>query len=221
VTDTARTLAAVKALFADNGAGAISAQDARDLIESIVNPVAGGGFDLPSATLSAVKYLAPVSIPTGQTPIAWTPDFAADPSVILGASGFTSVYQGQTYPAASWVDLPWGNYVSTVQAILPNSATGRLACAVVLIDDRAAIDNFDPVFGAPGYAFEQWMSPESIQLDYAPVVSGPSKEAVWSCYLRSLKPNGRTRWGLVFVNSTGGVLSASQVSWQIAPMGPA
>lgn len=44
MTDTARTLAEVKALLADNTTGQISAQDMRDVVESIVDPVAGGGF---------------------------------------------------------------------------------------------------------------------------------------------------------------------------------
>ena len=44
MTDTARTLAAVKALLADNTSGAISPQDIRDFLESIVDPTPGGGF---------------------------------------------------------------------------------------------------------------------------------------------------------------------------------
>jgi len=44
MVDTARTLAAIKALLADNTVGAISAQDLRDVIESVVDPVPAGGF---------------------------------------------------------------------------------------------------------------------------------------------------------------------------------
>jgi hypothetical protein len=44
MTDTARTLAAIKALLADNTTENISPQDVRDAIESIANPVDNGGL---------------------------------------------------------------------------------------------------------------------------------------------------------------------------------
>lgn len=44
MTDTARTLAEIKTLLANNSTGAISAQDLRDVVESIAHPLEGEGF---------------------------------------------------------------------------------------------------------------------------------------------------------------------------------
>jgi hypothetical protein len=59
--DTARTVAQIKALLADNATGAISPQDVRDLVESIVDPVAGGGFDRPNLDADMLFILRDVS----------------------------------------------------------------------------------------------------------------------------------------------------------------
>jgi hypothetical protein len=47
MTDTARTLAEVKALLADNSGRNISAQDMRDVVESLANPIVDGGMEHP------------------------------------------------------------------------------------------------------------------------------------------------------------------------------
>jgi hypothetical protein len=54
MTDTPRTLSAILALLADNTAGDISAQDARDLVVSITSALNGSGF---------VPYYQPDAIP--------------------------------------------------------------------------------------------------------------------------------------------------------------
>lgn len=45
MTDTPRTHAEIQALFANNTSGQISPQDLRDFVESVANPVSGGGFE--------------------------------------------------------------------------------------------------------------------------------------------------------------------------------
>jgi hypothetical protein len=55
MTDTPRTLAQIKAAFANNSTGDISEQDMRDFVESLVNPVAGGGMEVPQPTFISVR----------------------------------------------------------------------------------------------------------------------------------------------------------------------
>lgn len=64
--DTPRTVSELKTIFASNASGDISAQDMRDLVESLANPVAGGlnrfiGFQYLASDYEPVA--SPVQIP--------------------------------------------------------------------------------------------------------------------------------------------------------------
>src|SRR4051812_25055292 len=56
MTDIARTVAALKALMPNNTDGEITEQTERDFVESVANPVPGGGFDWNVSANTLVAY---------------------------------------------------------------------------------------------------------------------------------------------------------------------
>lgn len=144
MTDTARTVAALKALLADNTTGSISAQDVRDVVESIVSPVLRGGFAQPyrpeplrdryavfAFTPDPGNYLTLPATGSG----AWSTEAMVLP-LAPATPGFVTAWsfdpQGWydpdyfldgsdprntwqvTYPAGSAVMLPPGAYITTL-----------------------------------------------------------------------------------------------------------
>ena len=120
MTDTPRTLAQIKAMFANNSTGDISEQDMRDFVESLVNPVTGGGFEervsqaYPGCDAVVGRYNgAGQVVPNGYgASVPWTPggplDVLYDPSGLIQTDSYFSDYWGFTFPPYSWAKLPQG-----------------------------------------------------------------------------------------------------------------
>jgi hypothetical protein len=164
MTDTARSLAAIKALLADNSTAQISPQDLRDVVESIANPIPGGGFDADlTMDYFASSHLPGLTLPGGGSPWGETKMLSMgsttnlngliDPSGWLGTS-FTSAASD---PDNAWsvdiaardaVLLPRGLYRAEwffgFTAGIPESFTN--ATAVTGAIDQAT---FDPDFSGP------------------------------------------------------------------------
>lgn len=154
VPDTARTLAAIKTLLADNTSGDISPQDMRDVVESIVNPVPDGGFHLQATDEMLYAYSPSLGVTADATDAYLggfeVGDYASDPGWSLSDS-YASTWDGGTVAAySSWL-LPRGVYAIRGMATLASDPgagkSGHLYFDFTL--DPSAID---PVRGDPGFA---------------------------------------------------------------------
>jgi hypothetical protein len=161
MTDTARTVAQIKALFADNTTGEISPQDMRDFVESIMRPVQGGGFDRDiglASIFSIDPSMTPVANATYTPYKVYTP---ADPQQThvydeLGirqtAAPYVSTYDGLTHAAGSWWSLPYGTWLMKMHVRWSTSSSaGTRQLTVGPIDNRGDTDDVDHLFWAPGY----------------------------------------------------------------------
>lgn len=157
MTDTPRTLAEVKALLADNTSQNISPQDLRDLVESIVDPVADGGFpQVPSAMYPAhdatwqrydaggIQSIAsgyagaPANV--GTVDKSWDPYGLFQHTTYVGANG-------QTYQPWGWAILPPGVWLMTTVTTWEHS-TGYRSTSSILVDDYATdYDGYIAVYG--------------------------------------------------------------------------
>lgn len=161
MTDTPRTEAELLAIFADQNSGAIEPQDMRDMVESVVSPVAGGGLGV--AVGSDEVALSLVTTPGGSTFADPTHTFSlpsgaatplpmgvrSDPRGWVIGSSFASVYQGFTIPADCAVQLPQGIYLGSSDIIFHTSP----AAVRFWWDWTEDVSAADAVYGNPGYFF--------------------------------------------------------------------
>jgi len=140
MTDTARTLSAIKELLADNTTGQISPQDVRDAIESIANPIAGGGFDRPVNVLLADWTLAVAS------------GSGAAVSAKLGATApNTPVFDAGIGSDGDYLTLPFaGTYlISASLSWNSNAGTSRY----IYFDCLGSSGSYNPEQFAPAPAY--------------------------------------------------------------------
>jgi hypothetical protein len=158
MTDRARPLARIKALLADNTSGNISPQDMRDTVESIVNPVVGGGFDNPPSqlvtglsgdptlplSLGDMKYTAVTYL---------TPTVRQDPGGWFRSTPFESDY-GVTQDA--WLALPPGIFLWSMYANFVPGQQKLDSPDTVLDGWFSYLDGFggpfDPIWGGAQYS---------------------------------------------------------------------
>lgn len=157
MTDTARTVAELKALFASNSAGDIDAQDLRDLVESLANPVAGGGFGAVSVPDDQMAlFSAGGGTPQPIAPSTFTPlDLNADidpQGWLQSGSSYVSTFWGQTYTPGQWLALPEGLYSLYMLAGWETTdATGFRETCFTFVDNRLAAGGFDDFLSAQGF----------------------------------------------------------------------
>lgn len=171
MTDTPRTLAEIKALLASNTTHDISAQDLRDTVESIVDPVPGGGFDTPPESGYFANWRVAGTYPnqvagvySGGSPVATlTPanynyefalplqggesasSFFFDPDGWLVAGTWPDPdYNGFTHAAGSVVALPTGVYLWSVFVSLSPGEPGD-NFGGLLDYAEAYFDSSDPI----------------------------------------------------------------------------
>jgi hypothetical protein len=217
MTDTARTLTAIKTLLADNANGAISPQDVRDGIESIVNPVVGGGF--PGSQAGEVSLfridasMTPVTSNAFPPYVVYTP---ADPAEThrwdpLGirqtGSNYVSTSQGDTWPDGSWFLIDQGLYVSKMLITWAASAVGDRYAGLLPIDNRvyeATPPVYDHVFWGPG----QW---DTFQLTGggtpAVAIPGGGMFHTTSTLFRVTEAMGPSAYGAMINQDTGSPLA--------------
>jgi len=152
MTDTPRTLSAILALLADNSSSAISPQDLRDALVSLIEPVPAGGF--PGAAVGTDEVALSLvangdfshnsnryHLPSGGDP--WLPmGVRHDPQGWVVAASYTAPYSGGTVPANSSVLLPPGIYMIGTDIVQPGSPA-RLSFRFDWVDDPTV----DPVYG--------------------------------------------------------------------------
>jgi hypothetical protein len=161
VTDTPRSLAEILTLFATNSTRDISAQDLRDAIVSIANPIPGGGFDGLVANkaqqLLSFQFSVPITVPTSMVThpdLANAPDYAYDPMGAIQSGSYHSVSLGDDFGPGHWFKLPRGVWVVETDAYWDSNTVGDRIVEVIHIDDRQTLagDDVNPLFGAPN----QW-----------------------------------------------------------------
>jgi len=162
VPDTARTLAAIQALFADNSTGGISAQDLRDAMQSVATPVIGGGFDSDPTNWEllaswsgadqsiAENVIVPVTFDTTRDPQSWA-----------GASPLASDYLfgNPTFPAGSWFTLPRGYYSWFARgfwASKPSLGWGAIELMPMILSEVGADDVWGMWGNTPAYSLKQF-----------------------------------------------------------------
>jgi len=157
VTDTARTLADIKARLASNVHAGISAQTIRDVVESIVNPVPGGGMATgylhTSEDASWLGRVASFSLLNNVvTPVPLTYSGNIDNASIAQAGSYTSSWYGQTFAAGTWGRFPAGLWQVLMHSRweTPNT-TGYRWAGIDIIDDRIADPGIDGFYFDPGY----------------------------------------------------------------------
>lgn len=165
MTDTSRTVEELKALLAENTSGNISSQTMRDVVESIANPVPGGGFE--SVTYSAAKSVgaynsSPQTVVSGMDTTLDALTSYHDPSGMLQSGSYTSsMIENVTVGPQQWLRLPEAG----IWMIYPQVFWGDLALGsfrglmVVPIDDRGAQLDVDPFLYRPGYTEGMSTSP--------------------------------------------------------------
>ena len=176
MTDTPRTLAAIKALLADNATQAISAQDLRDAIESIANPLPRGGFiesadrgqifESSALTFSPNPILTVPSSNSGTRINLATGDGAAltdfyDPQGWIGVGSYVSASYSETLASGTYVRLPPGFYrINGHYAWEQHTDTGqRSMYADPFVDDRSTLtggSNPDSVLLDPHYLMQNF-----------------------------------------------------------------
>lgn len=153
MTDTARTLSAILTLLADNSSGDISAQDVRDLAQSIANPVPAGGFDRMGEVVLYARFASlNVSVGTGSYPnldlgshlagaTHYVPNLCV-PGDAPGKSSYVKVPLPGTYLISAWAGYDF------------STGTGRY-----LYLDGNDSDSFSADALSPGYQTAQITGP--------------------------------------------------------------
>lgn len=174
MTDTARTLAAIKALLADNTTRDISPQDMRDTVESIANPLRGGGLDralgsgvdeiasfytktINFNTTSGVYYELEAAHSAQDVIDGWLYDPAG--WLQSGALAAEDDWYDTGLPAYTWIMLPPGFYMATAGAFWASdfgSSGESWNLALNIRDIRMDTPGFDPWAGTPNYAAGMW-----------------------------------------------------------------
>lgn len=130
MVDTARTKAAITALLADNSSGAISPQDLRDALESIVSPVAGGGFGAVDERFLHSYIYTPSTVTnyvwaSGGVLLEAAADFTADGFYVFNLTGGPVEYD------PGWIDPnPYADTETFWDCIFPANTTLVLPAGV-------------------------------------------------------------------------------------------
>ena len=149
MTDTPRTRDELLEIFADDQAvGAITAQDMRDLIVSVMPSATAPAMD---ATWQRYSGSGIQTVPTGftGTPVnVGTPDLEHDPSGLFQLTPYVSPSNGQTYPARSWAILGEGVWMMTTVTTWDSLTNGYRSASSMLIDNYATdYDDYIAVYG--------------------------------------------------------------------------
>ena len=158
MTDTARTLAQIKTLLADNTSGAISPQDIRDMLASLINPTAGSGFpERPSdrypaddATWQRYDAGGIQSVASGfpgSPADVGTPDGLWDPSGLFQTGSYVAPANGLTYQPLGWAILPAGVWLMTTITTWEHSSGYRSTTSNLLDDWQTDYDGYIGVYG--------------------------------------------------------------------------
>ena len=163
MTDTARTLAELKTLLADNATQAISAQDLRDAIESVAVPIEGSGFGSIGAGFDQVFFgdaIGGGSSPTIATATNYRLPFVHsaqdvvdgyffDPQGWLQSTALDPAFAFPLpVPAYSYLLLPAGTYVFSGWVQWDSGFTSGDSWCIVgqPIDPRIATAGVDPLW---------------------------------------------------------------------------
>jgi hypothetical protein len=174
MTDTARTLAAIKALLADNTTKDISPQDVRDLVESLANPVRGGGLEVAKVVQGphAISIYSGQASPWPKTIATGTdvePDIraasdgiTADPRNMMQSGTYVSATFGETWGPGSWVRAAVGLWLFSFVVKWDGNTTGDREVSMGMMDDRQNTLGIDSFWWAPGYAQSMGFTPSRV-----------------------------------------------------------
>jgi len=169
--DTPRTVSELKSLFADNSTGEISAQDLRDFVESVAEPVDTKLGQYVVARFNIGAQNAADNTNTYIEANLDTPPAADDPEGWFGSGTYDSPdYWGESFAEGRWWSLPEGTYAVFALVNLAANSVGRYLLSFVCIDNQLATIN-DLVVGVSDpaqhgvSAAEQTASGEGIRIN--------------------------------------------------------
>lgn len=160
MTDTPRTQAELLSLFADNSSGAITPQDMRDFVVSVMPSATAPNMDATWQRYAGGGIQTVTSGFTGTPVNVGSPDLEWDPAGLIQLTPYVAPANGQTYPARSWAVLPEGVWLMTTVTTWDALSTGYRSASSMLIDDYAtAYDDYIAIYGTttltgPGVAPE-------------------------------------------------------------------